>query len=96
MSSAARKLIIVKNLTAIEALSRVDALVFDKTGTITLGKPEFVDIEIYDTTLDHDTILALAGSIENNSVHPFAKAIVQYMKDQKITPVITTNIREVV
>lgn len=96
MSSAARKLIIVKNLTAIEALSRVDALVFDKTGTITLGKPEFVDIEIYDDTLDHDMVLAIAGSIENNSVHPLAKAIVRYMQDQKISPIITTNITEVV
>lgn len=103
VNSAARKLIIVKNLTAIEAMSRVDSLMFDKTGTLTLGKPQVTNMDIYNVLENGDNlilwsseIIAIAASIENNSTHPLAKAIVNYALQKQIKSVYTSNIKEII
>jgi len=68
--------ILVKNAEALEKLSEVDTIVFDKTGTITKGKPEVTDIEVLDKNLNADDILKYAGSAEKKSEHPLAEAVV--------------------
>jgi len=66
---------LIKSAEAMEKLHTIDTVVMDKTGTITLGKPVVVDTIIHDGT-PLKTIQQLAGSIETNSEHPLAKAIV--------------------
>jgi len=68
--------ILFKNAEAIELLRKVDTLVVDKTGTLTLGKPELVSVETADG-FDEDTLLRMAGSLERGSEHPLAAAIVR-------------------
>jgi Cu+-exporting ATPase len=60
---------------ALEALARVDTLVLDKTGTITLGRPTLTEIRTFD--LAEDEALALIAAVERKSEHPIAGAIVQ-------------------
>lgn len=82
VNAAAKKRIIVKRLAGLEVLSRVTTVVFDKTGTITLGKPTISKLEISDKKYSQKEILAVAESIERNSLHPLAKAITEYAKKQ--------------
>ena len=77
MNAQARKRIIIKKLASIESLSRVDTIIFDKTGTLTLGKPHVAKFVLH-KKIDRDRLLSIAGSIERNSLHPLAKAIVEY------------------
>lgn len=67
--------ILIKSAEAMEKLHTIDTVVMDKTGTITLGKPVVVDTIIHDGT-PLKSIQQLAASIETNSEHPLAKAIV--------------------
>ena len=80
MNAQAKKRIIIKKLSSIEVLSRVNTVVFDKTGTITLGKPLVTEF-ISSNKIDRKRLLAIAGAIERNSLHPLAKAVVEYTKD---------------
>lgn len=76
--TGARNGILFKSGEAIEKLSSVNTAVFDKTGTITFGKPEVCEIKKIDENCiyDENTILQIVASIEKNSKHPAAKAIV--------------------
>lgn len=80
MNAQAKRRIIIKKLSSIEVLSRVNTVVFDKTGTITLGKPVVTDFICTDKSKRHK-LLSIAGAIERNSLHPLAKAVVEYTKD---------------
>lgn len=73
---AARTGVLIKNAEALERFEKVDTLVLDKTGTLTAGKPAVVAIESTDT-FDSDALLFLAASLENQSEHPLALAIVE-------------------
>lgn len=77
--------ILIKNAESLEKLSSVDTVVFDKTGTITKGKPEVTDIIVSDNSFKKDEILKYAGSAEKLSEHPLAQAIVEEALKQKIT-----------
>jgi Cu2+-exporting ATPase/Cu+-exporting ATPase len=68
--------ILIKNAETLEKLHKVNTVVFDKTGTLTTGKPEVSDVVAIDKE-DEGKVLLLAASIENNSQHPLAMAIVQ-------------------
>ena len=70
----AKKGILIRKGEAIQTMKKVKIVVFDKTGTITQGKPSVT--EIYSKDKQH--LLEIAGSIENLSEHPIAKAIVSY------------------
>ncbi len=94
MNTAARKRIIIKRLASIEVLSRVQAFIFDKTGTITLGKPVVTKIEIFDRSFTEKTILGIAAAIEHNSLHPLAKAVVKKAVDEKAPALIASGIEE--
>jgi Cu+-exporting ATPase len=75
--------VLVKNAEALERLEKVTTLVMDKTGTLTEGKPKLMDILPSDG-FDADEFLRLVASLEQNSEHPLAAAIVQGAKKQKI------------
>ncbi|MPW24452.1 heavy metal translocating P-type ATPase [Alkalibaculum sp. M08DMB] len=79
----AEKGILIRNGEAIQTFKEVKAIAFDKTGTITKGKPEVTDIVLVNDVKDQD-ILYFAGSIENGSEHPLAHAIVEKAKNQNI------------
>lgn len=76
--------VLVKNAEALEQLEKVTTLVVDKTGTLTEGKPRIVDILPIDG-FDAKAFLRLAASLEQNSEHPLAAAIVQGAKEQSLT-----------
>jgi len=75
--------VLVKNAEALERLEKVTTLVVDKTGTLTEGKPELVDI-LPAVGFDAKEFLRLVASLEQNSEHPLAAAIVKGAKDQAI------------
>ena len=76
--------VLVKNAEALERMEKVTTLVVDKTGTLTEGKPRLMDVLPADGIGARD-FLQLAASLEKNSEHPLAAAIVQGAKDQSIT-----------
>ena len=67
--------ILIKNGETLESSKDVDVCVFDKTGTITEGKPEVADIETFD--MDESKFIQILSSVENNSNHPIAKSILK-------------------
>ena len=67
--------ILIKNGDTLENAGQIDVAAFDKTGTITEGKPEVDDVITYG--IDENELIALAASVEQNSNHPIAKAIVR-------------------
>ncbi len=95
MNAAAKNRIILKRLSAIEVLSRVQALILDKTGTLTLGRPKVKDIRV--AGIEKEKAIEIAAAIERNSLHPFAKAIVEIAKKQisatKVTETVGLGIR---
>jgi len=68
--------VLFKNAEAIEVLRKVNALVVDKTGTLTVGKPKLVGIHAQHPW-EADTLLRFAATLERNSEHPLAAAIVE-------------------
>jgi Cu+-exporting ATPase len=72
--------VLIKNAEALETLEKVDTLVIDKTGTLTEGKPRVVDF-VPGAGIDEGEALHLAASLERNSEHPLASAIIQSAKD---------------
>jgi Cu+-exporting ATPase len=75
--------VLFKNAEAIEILRKVDTLVVDKTGTITLGKPKLVEIVPAPGWSDVE-VLAFAASLERGSEHPLAAAIVEGAEDRNV------------
>lgn len=78
----AQKGILIKGGDALETAHKIGYIVFDKTGTITKGKPEVTDI--VSVNLSEDEVLDIAASIESRSEHPLAEAIVNKAKERKI------------
>ncbi len=83
VNASSKKHIIVKKLAALEVLARAQALIFDKTGTITLGKPKVSAFKNLTKNYSDQEIWAIAESIERNSLHPLAKAVVDFAKENK-------------
>jgi Cu+-exporting ATPase len=75
--------VLVKNAGALERLEKVTTLVVDKTGTLTEGKPKLIDV-LPTGGFDKKEFLRLAASLEQNSEHPLAAALVRGAKDQSI------------
>lgn len=75
--------ILIKSSVALELAHKVNTVIFDKTGTITEGKPKVTDIITFlDNTEDY--IVKLAASAEKGSEHPLGEAIVRYSEENKI------------
>ena len=90
--NAAKKGILIKDAESLEIAHKVNTIIFDKTGTLTVGKPNVTDIisvlglslsEINKVKEERE-ILQIAASLEKNSEHPLAKAIVQKAEKEKI------------
>ncbi len=77
----AEKGILIKSAESLELLHLVNTIVLDKTGTITEGKPKVTNIV---TDGNEQEVLKIAGSLEKNSEHPLAEAILQKAKEQAI------------
>lgn len=84
--------LLFKNAEVLENLHKIDVIVMDKTGTITEGKPILTDIV---TDLDEENFLKIAGSIEKNSQHPLASAIINYAQENDIDLEEITNFNSV-
>ncbi|HLC48468.1 MAG TPA: heavy metal translocating P-type ATPase [Candidatus Norongarragalinales archaeon] len=80
----AEKGILIKNPEALERTGKINAIVFDKTGTITQGRPQVTDI-VSLGNLKENAILKIAASIEKPSEHPLAEAIVLRAEEEKLT-----------
>ncbi len=81
----AEKGILFKRAEALEKATELDAIVLDKTGTITEGKPAVADlVPVQDVTASQDDLLKLAASVEQGSEHPLGKAIVREAKKRGI------------
>ncbi|HZQ73823.1 MAG TPA: heavy metal translocating P-type ATPase [Burkholderiales bacterium] len=77
MGQGALNGILFRNAEAIERLRDVDTLVVDKTGTLTLGRPQLADLTLLDSSWKEDDVLRLAASLERSSEHPLAQALVK-------------------
>jgi Cu+-exporting ATPase len=86
--------VLVKNAEALERLEKVTTLVVDKTGTLTDGKPKLVDV-LPTGGFDAKEFLSLAGSLEQNSEHPLAAAIVQGAKEKGLVLAAVNDFRSV-
>jgi len=75
--------VLFKNAEAIEVMRKVDTLVIDKTGTLTQGKPRLESV-IANGTMDDQTMLRLAASLERSSEHPLAAAIVAGARERGV------------
>jgi Cu+-exporting ATPase len=80
----AKEGVLLKNAEALERLEKVTVLVVDKTGTLTEGRPKLIDVLPIEG-FDAKTLLHLVASLEQNSEHPLAAAIVLGAKDHGIT-----------
>ncbi len=89
----ARHGILVRNAESLEMLSRVDTVVFDKTGTITRGTPSVTGIEPFGDKMTDGELLALAAGIEKHSEHPLAQAIVSAAKERNVEPAQVTEFK---
>ena len=84
INTAAKNGILVKGSNFIEELSKAETVIFDKTGTITEGKPKVQSIEIFDSSISENEMIGLAGAAEEQSSHPLATAIMSEIKDRGI------------
>jgi Cu2+-exporting ATPase len=79
----ARHNILIKDAASLEGVSRIDAVVLDKTGTLTEGKPQLTDVVAPNG--DDAEVLRLAASAERGSEHPLARAIVEGARERSLT-----------
>ncbi|HLD36007.1 MAG TPA: cation-translocating P-type ATPase [Planctomycetota bacterium] len=84
LANASRKGILIKGGHYLEALGSLDALLIDKTGTLTTGKLAVTDIVPLESNTEQDVLL-LAGLAERRSEHPIARAVLNKVAELKIT-----------
>jgi Cd2+/Zn2+-exporting ATPase len=90
IGNGAKHGVLLKGSEVINDFSRVDTIVFDKTGTLTIGNPKVADKVIYSD--DIDEVRAYVSSVEKESDHPLAKAVVEYIGEVKNYPVEKTDV----
>ena len=93
MSRAASRGVIIKSGGVLEQLSRLKTVAFDKTGTVTQGKPTVQDIEPCEITKDE--LLKIVASVESLSTHSLAQIVVTTAKQRKIVLYKVTRSKEV-
>lgn len=81
MGMGARHGVLIKDATALEGVATLDTIVMDKTGTLTEGKPSVTDV-IITSNIDENTLLAHVATLEIDSEHPLAQAIVQGVRER--------------
>lgn len=90
IGNGARHGVLLKGSEVIHDFSRVDTIVFDKTGTLTVGNPTVADTQYY--VSDTQQTLGYLASVERESDHPLAKAIVQHLGVHDTYAVQRTNV----
>lgn len=83
VGKGAREGILIKDAATLEKLHKVNTLVVDKTGTITIGRPSLTSIKNY-SNLEDEKIISILATLESKSEHPIAHAIVEYAKTNSI------------
>ncbi|RKD24339.1 copper-translocating P-type ATPase [Ammoniphilus oxalaticus] len=83
ISSSARKGVLFKGGAHLEILAEIKAIAVDKTGTLTLGRPQVTDIHAYQG-YERNDILRIAGAIEMMSEHPISLALIEKAKEEGI------------
>lgn len=81
--TGASKGILIKSGEALQASGTINSIIFDKTGTITLGQPKVVDYTVV-PGLDPHEVLKLSAAVERASEHPLAVAIVEYAQSSNL------------
>ncbi|MEW2921605.1 heavy metal translocating P-type ATPase [Muricauda sp. ANG21] len=76
--------VLIKNAEALEKMADVDTLIIDKTGTITEGKPTFDHLDAFSNDYSEEDLLQYIISVNANSEHPLAQAMVKYGKEKDI------------
>ena len=77
--------ILIKNAASLESAFKINTVVLDKTGTITLGKPKVSELKLYNG-FNRDDVIKFTASIENKSEHPISKALMDYAVNLNILP----------
>ncbi len=77
IGAGAQRGLLIKGGKYLETLARADLLLIDKTGTLTLGRPQIAEIIPFDGEISEDELLRLAASAERDSEHPLAEAVRQ-------------------
>ncbi len=82
--------ILIKNGESLELAHKISTIIFDKTGTITIGKPQVTDFITSETNAlreenSDEELLKIIGSIESKSEHPLAQAVIEYVKSKNIS-----------
>jgi len=85
IGNASRKGILIKSGEALENVGRVETMAFDKTGTITHGKPEVIDVISFNVDYVSEEILQVAAVAEKFSEHPLGQAVYRKAKEESIT-----------
>ena len=84
VGKGAKEGILIKDAATLEKLHKVDTVIVDKTGTITIGKPTLVDIQ-NTSSISSEELIGILASLEKKSEHPIAHAIVNYAEEKKIS-----------
>ncbi len=82
INTAAKNGILIKGSNYLEELSKSDTVIFDKTGTITEGKPKIQTLKTFGKNMKDNRMLALAAAAEETSSHPLANAILNEIKNR--------------
>jgi len=81
----AEKGVLFKNSESLEMATKLDTIVLDKTGTITMGRPSVVNVSVHDSLISNEEeLLRLGASVERGSEHPLGRAIVKEAKKRGI------------
>ena len=84
ITSATRNGVIIKGSTYVEEMRNIKAVIFDKTGTLTEGKLVLSEVKVLDDNFTEDEIVKIAASMEFQSSHPIAQAVVNYADENNI------------
>lgn len=84
--------ILIKSAESLETAHHVSAVVLDKTGTCTEGKPSVQEITL--SGISEEELLVLVGSVEKNSSHPLAKSIIEYCSSKNVQLAVCDNYTE--
>ena len=95
ITSATKNGVLIKGSTYVEEMRNVKAVIFDKTGTLTEGKLVLSDIDVLDDHFTQEEIVKIAASLESQSSHPIAQAIVNYADYEELEFYETFNFKNI-
>ena len=94
LATGAKRGMLMKGGTVIEAVARTTQVAFDKTGTLTVGRPAVTDVVVLDGT--ESDLLAIAAGVESGSSHPLAEAILRKAEAAGVTPLPSTGAKALI